>query len=63
MNFPLDVIDIGSAESLWSILTGFRVKNGVEVNVKIHAVDYISNGDKNANNFEAFSQIIGFNFN
>ena len=57
MNFPLNIIDIGGNESVWSILTGFRVKNGVDMNVKINAVETIRTGDKYASNFEALSQL------
>lgn len=50
-------IDIGSNESVWSVLTGCRVKNGVDMSVKIIAVETIRTGDKNANGFEALSQL------
>lgn len=57
MNFFLDYIDVGSNDSLWEILTGFRVKNGIDTNVKINSVEVVQTGDKNVANYEKFSQL------
>jgi hypothetical protein len=54
MEFPLSSIEMEENESLWSNLTGFRVKNGVDTNVQINSVEHIQMSDKNCSDFESY---------
>lgn len=54
MEFPLSSIEIDENESLWDNLTGFRVKNGVDINAQIYAVEHIQMSDKNCSDFESY---------
>ncbi|KAG5672860.1 hypothetical protein PVAND_002949 [Polypedilum vanderplanki] len=54
MDFPLSAIEMEENESLWSNLTGFRVKNGADMNVQINSVEHIQMNNENCNDFESY---------
>jgi hypothetical protein len=55
MSFGLDNIDLEDGESLWDILTGFQIKVGMDVKVKLAYVEHIKSGDKGCGGFENYS--------
>lgn len=58
MDYPLDFIELDSNdETLWEILTGIRIKNGVDSTVKITEVDFIQTGNENLNNLDEISEL------
>lgn len=57
MSFGLDNIDLEDGESLWEILTGFQIKVGMDLKVKLAYVEHIQSGDKNCGGFEIYSNM------
>lgn len=40
MSFPLASIELEEGQSLWEILTGFQIKSGLDLNVKVSRVQH-----------------------
>lgn len=58
MSFPLNCIELNANdEDLWEIITGIRVKNGIDANVKITEINFIQTGDRNLNKLDEFSTL------
>lgn len=55
MSFPLDSIDLEDGESLWDILTGFHIKAGSDLNVKISQVEHVQAQNQACDGFENYS--------
>lgn len=57
MSFGFDNIDLDDGESLWDILTGFQIKVGMDVKVRLNSTEHIQCGDGNCGGFENFSSM------
>lgn len=57
MGFPLHNIDLEDGESLWTILTGFQIKNGSDLNVQITQIEHIQTGNRECSGFENYSSL------
>jgi hypothetical protein len=53
-DYPLGNIELEENESIWEVLTGFRVKNGVDMITTIEGVEHIQMSDKDCNGFESY---------
>lgn len=57
MNFSLDNIDLEDGESLWDILTGFHIKVGSDLDLKISQVEHIQAHNQSCDGFENYSNL------
>lgn len=57
INFSLSNIELAEGEDLWEQLTGFRVKNGVDMVTNIESVQHIHMNDENCNDFENYCSL------
>ncbi|CAG9808527.1 unnamed protein product [Chironomus riparius] len=54
IQYPLHHIEMDDDENLWAELTGFRVKNGIDMLTKITDVEHIKMNDQNCEDFEEY---------
>lgn len=56
MRFPLSNIELEDGQSLWEILTGFQIKTGLDMDVKVSRVQHQILGS----NCDGFEQLSAF---
>ena len=57
IQYPLHHIEMDENENLWVELTGFRVKNGIDMLTKITNVEHIKMNDPHCEDFEEYSAL------
>lgn len=55
LSLSYDSIVLEQGQSLWDILTGFKIKTAMDLNVQVTQVEHIQMGDSNCNGFENYS--------
>lgn len=55
-SFPLHNIDLEEGQNLWEILTGFQIKSGLDLNVKVSRVHH----EIRSSDCDGFEQLSSF---
>jgi len=57
IQYPLHHIEMDENENLWVELTGFRIKNGIDMITTITEVAHVKMNDPHCNDFEDYSSL------